>query len=57
MWDSASRTGDDVATNRAAEKIDAYFKDKLYSEPFPDEIGFEFGPIKSDNPMKLLIIH
>ena len=52
MWDSASKTGDDVATNRAAEKIDAYFKDKtVFSEPFPDEIGFEFGPIKSDNPI------
>jgi len=52
LWDNSSRDADFVASKNAAEKIDAYFKDKtVFSEPFPDEVGFEFGPIKSDNPI------
>ena len=56
MWDSSSRTGDDVATNRAAEKLQSYFGDKpMFEEYNPADRGgtpeFQMGAVTPDNPI------
>jgi len=57
MWDSSSRTGDDVATNRAAEKLQSYFGDKpMFDEEYnPADRGgtpeFQMGAVTPDNPI------
>ena len=57
MWDSSSRTGDDVATNRAAEKLQSYFGDKpMFDEEYNPAIRggtpeFQMGAVTPDNPI------
>jgi phosphotransferase system HPr-like phosphotransfer protein len=56
MWDSSSSIGDDVATNRAAEKLQSYFGDKpIFNDFYIASEGqvpeFQMGQVLSDNPI------
>ena len=57
MWDASSTTGEDVANNRAAEKLQSYFGDKpMFDEEYNPAIRggtpeFQMGAVTPDNPI------